>query len=180
LFVDHIAVLTTDLRRQSDALPSSCRKEAIESFPAEGTREQYVELAERVPRLLLLQPIGAGPYSRALKKRGPGLHHVGVKTQSIKALVPRISELGLLMHPISIQTIEHGVAWLCRPGVPFLIEVAEGKVGADSGAFDLGLPAGHRLPDFVEHMFSNARIHEGSTDHLELKAGDRLVRLPLV
>jgi hypothetical protein len=179
LFVDHIAVLTTDLGRLSDALPAFCRKEAIESFPAEGTQEQYVELAERVPRLLLLQPIGAGPYSRALKKRGPGLHHIGAKTQSVKALIPDIREHGLLMHPISIQTIEHGVAWLCRPGLPFLIELAEGKVGADSGAFDIGFPAGHRLPDFAEHLFSNARIHEGSTGHLELKAGDRLVRLVL-
>jgi hypothetical protein len=117
LFIDHIAVLTADLRCLSDALPAFCRKGAIESFPEEGTQEQYVEIAERVPRLLLLQPIAEGPYARALKKRGQGLHHIGVKTPSIKALVPSIREQGLLMHPISIQTLEHGVAWLCRPGL---------------------------------------------------------------
>lgn len=180
MFIDHIAVLTSDLRRQSDALPDFCRKQAIASFPEEGTQEQYVEITERSPRLLLLQPIADGPYSRALKKRGPGLHHLGVTTQSIKALVPRLSEQGLLMHPISIQTLEHGVAWLCRPGVPFLIELSEARVEADFDVFDLGLPTGCRIPDFAAQMFSNARIYEASTDGLEWKAGNRLMRIPFL
>ena len=75
LFVDHIAFLTADLRNLSEMIPTFCRKEAMESFPAEGTMEQYVEITEGAPSLL---------------------------------------------HPISIQTLAQGVAWLCRPGLPFL------------------------------------------------------------
>lgn len=183
MLVDHIAVLTADLHRQSDALPSFCHKEASESFPAEGTQEQYVEFAEQTPKLLLLQPIAPGPYAKALAKRGPGLHHIGVKAPSIEALVPRMREHGLLLHPISIQTIKRGVVWLCRPGMPFLIELMElyeGEVCDNIGAFDLGLPKGSPVPDFAAQLFPNMRMYEASTNCLELQAGERQVRLPLM
>ncbi|PKL76780.1 MAG: hypothetical protein CVV27_08540 [Candidatus Melainabacteria bacterium HGW-Melainabacteria-1] len=180
MIIDHIAVLTTDLRRQSDALPAFCHKQAIESFPEEGTMEQYVEITEQSPKLLLLQAIAAGPYARALAKRGPGLHHLGVKTLSLKALIPSISAQGLLMHPISIQTLEQGVAWLCRPGLPFLIELSEGKVEAAVEPFELGLPTGYPIPDVAAQLFSNAHIYQASTDCLEWKAGTKLMQIPLL
>lgn len=179
MFVDHIAVLTTDLRSVSDPLPDFCRKEPIESFPSEGTQEQYVKLADHTPWLLLLQPIAEGPYARALSKRGPGLHHMGAKTPSIKAQISKMSEHGLLLHPISITTLEQGVVWLCRPGVPFLIELAEGEVAATAPfeAFELGLPSGLKVPDFAEHLFPNVRMYTALTDALELKTNEGLVRL---
>lgn len=177
MFIDHLAVVTADLTRQSEALPDFCRKQAIETFPAEGTQEQYVEFSEQTPRLLLLQPIAAGPYARALAKRGPGLHHIGARTPSIDALVPRLSELGLLMHPISIQTLKQGVAWLCKPGLPFLIELSEGKADSDFEILELGFPTGSQLPVFAEQLFSNARLYSAATDCFELSAGDKQMKL---
>lgn len=180
MFLDHIAVLTADLQRQSDALPAFCRKGAIESFPKEGTQEQYVALTKHSPKLLLLQPIAAGPYARALKKRGPGLHHLGVKTPSIQALVPQLCEQGLLLHPISIQTLAQGVVWLCRPGMTFLIEVSEGRATANFDTLTLGLPQGSHIPDFGQVLFANAQIQAAPTDQLELHVGEKQVSLPQV
>lgn len=57
LFVDHIAILTADLRHLSEMLPTFCRKKTMASFPVEGTMEQSVEITEGAPRLLFLQPI---------------------------------------------------------------------------------------------------------------------------
>ncbi len=193
MFADHIAILTADLRHLSERLPTFCRKEPIESFPAEGTMEQYVEITEGAPRLLLLQPIAEGPYARALKKRGPGLHHIGAKTASLIALIPRLSEQGLLLHPISIQSLAQGVAWLCRPGLPFLIELSEGEAIAEHkthDTFELGLPQNSQspssqspssqIPDFAAQIFANLRIQVNAADELSLKAGNNLIRLPLL
>lgn len=147
------------------------------SFPAEGTREQYVELAARTPKLLLLEPVAPGPYAHSLQKRGPGLHHIGAITPSIQALVPELCALGLLLHPISIQTLKQGVAWLCRPGIPFLIELTEGQTDGEAEAFELGLPTGVHFPDFVAPLFSNMRIYAASSECLELKSSKGTVQL---
>ncbi|MBT9545813.1 MAG: hypothetical protein IV090_10530 [Candidatus Sericytochromatia bacterium] len=155
------------------------------SFPAEGTMEQYVDIPEGAPRLLFLQPIAEGPYARALKKRGPGLHHIGAKTASLQALIPRLSEQGLFLHPISIQTLTQGVAWLCRPGLPFLIELSEGEAFAEhktGDAFELDLPRNSQspsqIPDFAKQIFANLRIQANAEDALSLKAGNNLIRIP--
>lgn len=185
MFVDHIAILTADLRYLSERLPAFCNKEAMASFPAEGTMEQYVDIPEGAPRLLFLQPIAEGPYARALKKRGPGLHHIGAKTASLQALIPRLSEQGLFLHPISIQTLTQGVAWLCRPGLPFLIELSEGEAFAEhktGDAFELDLPRNSQspsqIPDFAKQIFANLRIQANAEDALSLKAGNNLIRIP--
>lgn len=177
MFVDHIAFLSADLHRQSDALPAFCRKQPIASFPAEGTREQYVELAADAPQLLLLQPIAAGPYARALTKRGPGLHHLGATTASIQALVPTLSAQGLLLHPISIQTLAQGVVWLCRPGLPFLIELVERADGPERAACEIGLPKDCHVPDFAEDLFANVRLYTAATAALEVKTSSGVVQL---
>ncbi len=183
MFVDHIAILTAELCHQSEKLPPYCRKEPMASFPAEGTMEQYVEMTEKAPRLLFLQPIAEGPYARALKKRGPGLHHIGAKTTSLKAIVPRLSEQGLFLHPISIETLAQGLVWLCKPGLPFLIELSEGEALAGQEFFEdfvLGLPSHTQIPDSAEPFFSNLRIIANASAGLTLNAGNRQIHIPLL
>ncbi|MGV3527214.1 MAG: hypothetical protein ACO1RX_23565 [Candidatus Sericytochromatia bacterium] len=177
MLVDHIAFLSADLARQSDALPAFCRKQAMESFPAEGTREQYVELAADSPRLLLLEPIAAGPYARALTKRGPGLHHLGATTPSLQALVPTLSAQGLRLHPISIQTLAQGVVWLCRPGLPFLIELVERIGGPEGGSCEIGLPKGVHVPDWATSLFANVHLYSAATNALEVTTRSGVVQL---
>lgn len=179
VFVDHIAVLTSDLEGLSASLPAFCHKHPIESFPSEGTREQYIELAAGAPNLLLLQPIAPGPYARALSKRGPGLHHLGARTASLDAQIPNLSRLGLRLHPISIQTLKQGVAWLCRPGLPFLIELAESAPQAEMTPIELGLPVASALLAQLPEIFSNLSFGPASSASLELRVAERLIRLPL-
>lgn len=177
MFVDHIAFLTADLIRQSEALPDFCQKQEIESFPAEGTQEQYIQLTEQSPKLLLLQPIAEGPYARALAKRGPGLHHLGVSTASIEKRIPQLTQHGLFLHPISIQTLKQGTVWLCRPGMPFLIEVFESDADHHADPFELALPASSQLPESLSDLFSNLQLSLASTEQLELRINQQLISL---
>lgn len=184
MFVDHIAFLSENLTRQSAAL-ANCKKGPIESFPNEGTREQYIEWAPRAPRLLLLQAMESGPYARALQKRGPGLHHIGAQTSSFEALIPSLSSQGLRLHPISLQSMKQGVVWLCRSGMPFLIELSEGMSELHRTTqnieksievpFELGIPAA--IPAFVATLFANLRIVSASGSALELKSAERVLQL---
>jgi len=122
--LDHIAILTTSLEQCIDQLPIGFDPQEIEEQPAEGTREQYVfTQVEDSPTLLFLEPIQPGPYQTAMEKRGPGLHHLGCTTNSLDEAIGHLSNAGLLLHPISLKTYAEGVVWLCRPGVPYLIEL---------------------------------------------------------
>ena len=175
MHVNHVAVLTHTLEAVTSRLPDFCTPLEIEEQPAEGTREQYVNIAgEGAPMLLLMQPVAQGPYMRAMKKRGPGLHHIGGTTGSISALLPRIAEHRLLVHPISLHTIARKEVWLCRPGVPFLVEITEDD-SSDSVMCRLELPAKWPVPPFVRGFFSNLEVHNAADDRICFRVGDRTV-----
>lgn len=175
--VDHIAFVVPDLGVVTDQLPDFCTPLEIEDQPAEGTREQYVDISgDMAPMLLLMQPISDGPYQRALAKRGPGLHHIGCMTPSIDAARPQIEKSRLLLHPISLKTIKRGVIWVCRPGVPFLIEVVE----RETGAFDpcqLQIPAHLTIPNSVRDFFANLTLQPSDDDRFHIITGERIVSL---
>jgi len=118
MVLDHIAVLTTSIERfcAENDLHSS---EPIETFADTGSRELYIDGDASGGRLLLLQPHGAGPYQRALDKRGPGLHHLGVATDDLAAARAQWVACGWQVHPAS-------GAFLFQRGVPTLIELFEG------------------------------------------------------
>ncbi len=184
MFVDHVAVLTEQLKKNSEALPAFCKKEAVETFPAEGTREQYVTLGKDLPRLLLIEPLSEGPYLRALHKRGPGLHHIGATVHSLTSAISVLSSAGLFMHTVSIATLKQGTIWLCRPGMPFLIELTEtnppeSQIPGRQASLSLELPSGSQIPERVVSLFDNLRLDVGTTRHLTLHTGKAQVQLPL-
>ena len=86
--IDHVAVLVADLEAAlRDLTPLGLETGPIEEFPSEGTRECYLGRSDQSAKLLLLTPHGdAGPYARALARRGPGLHHVGLRAASPREL----------------------------------------------------------------------------------------------
>lgn len=133
--LDHIAILVDSLRAASAALPGNFRPGEIEYQPTEGTLEQYVDaVGGNYPSLLLIEAQDEGPYTRAMKKRGPGLHHFGRLTDDIMAALDRLGGQGMLLHPISAKTLARKTVWMCRPGVPFLIELIERTLdGTDDG-----------------------------------------------
>ena len=75
-----------------------------------------------------MQPTKDGSYQRALKKRGPSLHHIAIDVLNLDQFINDISKSGWLLHPNSLESIKDlRVAWLARPGFPALIEVTEVK-----------------------------------------------------
>ena len=175
--VNHIAFLTHELEAVTRCLPDFCTPLSIEFQEAEGTREQYVEVAgESAPMLLLMQPVAEGPYLRAMRKRGPGLHHIGGTVPSLRALLPRIEKHRLLIHPTSVITLAGKLLWLCRPGVPFLIEIQEGfEGGGEVADCRLSLPGNFPVPSFIHGFFSNLHIETSQDNRFHFSVADKIV-----
>lgn len=99
-----------------------------ETFESEGTKEIYVgSYASESGLLLLLEPISEGPYARAMKKRGPGLHHIAIDVLNLTDAVREAQAIGWKLHSASAETMKYGTAWLYLEGVPTLIEVHQKK-----------------------------------------------------
>lgn len=125
--IDHVAVIVRSIEDAVERFGLSADLSAIAEFPGEGTRELYLGGSKLPGRLLLTQPLGPGPYERAMGKRGPGLHHVAFAVPDLGAFTQTIEATGWLLHPASLRTMtEVRQIWLCRPGVRILVEVSEG------------------------------------------------------
>ena len=125
IHLHHIAVLTQSLPEVERSLPQELDRLDVGHFPKEGTKEQYIDLAASGrPSLLLIEAVGDGPYREALRKRGAGLHHLGFVADHLTEAADHFARQRLLLHPTTLKTLEQGVIWMCRPGVPFLVEIS--------------------------------------------------------
>ena len=178
---NHIAVLVRDLEKVTRTLPSFCVLHEQEDQPADGSTEQHVDIgSEGWPPLLLIQPVAKGPFLSAMHKRGPGLHHLGCITTDLDAAVRQAAEHRLLLHPISLSTYARGFVWLCRPGVPFLIELMRAPAErAPLLPCRLHLPQHVAVPDYVRTVSSNLVIENAPDSHLAIVCGDRHVAIDL-
>lgn len=126
--INHVALLVPSVKKAADHLRSFDFKIGpAEQWECEGTLEIYVgdTKAERAT-LLLMEPIKEGAYTRAMSKRGPGLHHIAIDVLNLDSYIDSISGSGWLLHPKSIHMMkETRTAYLARPGMPTLIEVQE-------------------------------------------------------
>lgn len=127
--LDHVALLVRDIESaRSVAASWGFPLQNLESFEGEGTTETYVGEPSRGARVLLMEASGPGPYQRALQKRGPGLHHIGVKVLSMAKFLAKLEGTGWFIHPKSVRAIQNGgTIYLARPGAPLLIEVSEAQ-----------------------------------------------------
>lgn len=67
--------------------------ETIEEVPAEGVRVALIPCGES--HIELLEPMNeASPIAKFLEKRGPGIHHVCLSTDDVKADDGRLREAG--------------------------------------------------------------------------------------
>lgn len=120
----HIAILVPSVRKAADYL-SQFKFEIGEEESFEETREIYVQ-ADKRNSLLLMEVKSSGSYQRALKKRGPGVHHLAIDVLDIEKFLSSLSGSGWLLHLNSLKTIKNNrTAYLARPGFPALIEVQE-------------------------------------------------------
>jgi hypothetical protein len=151
--LDHAALLVRSLEALLPSLRArGWEPEAIRSYAKEATRETYVTArgagAQAPGRLLLVEPAGEGPYARALSRRGPGLHHLGLTAPDLSAFAAGLPGSGWFVHPFSLRGgATLGDLWLFRPGFPALVEVFPGAPSGQPPALLQGvdLPAAGAL-----------------------------------
>jgi methylmalonyl-CoA/ethylmalonyl-CoA epimerase len=168
---DHVALLVRSLERTLAHLaPLGLPTGPIEDFPGEGTREVYLGADDQPGRLLLLQALGTdGPYTRALAKRGPGLHHVAFTVADARAFVG--AHPGWLLLPHSLDSHSGSrTLWLGRPGVGTLVEVHHGTMTY------AGDPVVERLEVCVEPG-GRASLVTGLSGSTEIVAGAGRMRI---
>lgn len=131
--LSHLALLVPSVDHAAAVLRSyGFEPAAAEVWEGEGTKEIYVGLPA-ANALLLMEPAKPGAYERALKKRGPGLHHFAVDVPALEPFLTSIAGSGWLMHLNSVRTLQaHRTVYLARPGFPGLIEVQEKEPRADA------------------------------------------------
>src|SRR5688572_10707086 len=129
----HVAFLVRSLADSARTIESHRLKpNPFEEFEHEGTSECYFGPDDQSARLLMVEAILDGPYRRALLKRGPGLHHLGVDVVDLEAYAEQLASAGWLLHPKSLTTIaKQRTAYFARPQTPFLVEARETRTAGD-------------------------------------------------
>lgn len=172
---NHIAILVRDIDAISRVLPQACTLHASEEQPTEGTRERYITVGDDddAPSLLLVQAVADGPYATALHKRGPGLHHIGCVCSDIDREVADGQIGRMLLHPTSLHMRQFGVVWLCRPGVPYLVELMENPEDSAKtyGKAAILLPVGIAIPPFASALSSNLTVEAGCSPAIRVILG---------
>ena len=136
--LNHIALLVPNVVKSAEYLRQFGFKIGpAEKWDGEGTLEVYVgDLNSEMANLLLMEPTKEGAYTRAMAKRGPGLHHIAIDVLDLETYIEELSGSGWLLHPKSLKMIKHSqTAYLARPDVPTLIEVQQREILKDSPLF---------------------------------------------
>ena len=158
--IDHVALLVPRIEPVLEKLGDLAAEAGeIEEFPSEGTRELYVGGEGRVARLLLMQARGgAGPYARALAKRGPGLHHVALLVPDLDAFLAGVR--GWLVHPACLPGLASTrTLWLARPGISTLVEVQEAEPGSGEPVVEqVEIPASGELAELLDLRVGEERV----------------------
>jgi catechol 2,3-dioxygenase-like lactoylglutathione lyase family enzyme len=88
----HVALLVPSVRKAAEHLRSfGFHIGEEEEWEGEGTLEVYVERGLG-NSLLLMQPLRAGAYRRALEKRGPGFHHFAIDILNLENYLSSLAD----------------------------------------------------------------------------------------
>jgi hypothetical protein len=123
---NHVALLTRSVDQAAEKLARMGFKLGQKQcFASEGTAEIYVEHEFR-NSLLLIEPIGPGPYQRAIEKRGPGIHHIAIDVLNVAEFLKDIESSSWQVHPFGANHLTPTkTRYLFCPGFGALIEVQE-------------------------------------------------------
>ena len=182
--LNHVALLVRSVDRTAAALAAfGFLVGPREVWDGEGTAEIYVGADGLAARLLLMEPVKEGAYTRAMTQRGPGLHHLAVDVADLEGFVDGLAGSGWLLHPKSLHTArETKTAWLARPGTKTLVEVQQRQVVANAAPFltALELPASARERTMLAALGTPAVRPSPDGDAWIATAGHRLKLADLV
>lgn len=171
----HVAILVPSVRKAADHLRRFDFEIGEEDvFPE--TREIYVQGSER-NSLLLMEARDTGSYRKALRKRGPGIHHLAIDVLDLEGFLSSIAGSGWFLHLNSLQTMkDFRSAYLARPGFPALIEVQEKAELMDGPLFVDGvtLPFDPGLARLVKSVGLDQTVTPGNPS---LRAGGKQIEL---
>jgi methylmalonyl-CoA epimerase len=93
--VDHIGIAVRSIveaRKLYEAM--GLHVESIEEVPYDGVRVAMIACGET--HIELLEPLSAdSPVAKFLEKRGPGIHHICLETDDVRAAGDRLREEGV-------------------------------------------------------------------------------------
>jgi len=132
--VDHVAIAVRSIeeaRALYEALGLAV--EMIEDVPQEGVRVAFLRCGET--RIELIEPLSdESPVAKFLEKRGPGLHHLCLKSDDVRADDATLRAAGFqLLRPE--PTLGAGGAYVQfvhpKSSGGVLLELAEGEHGSE-------------------------------------------------
>jgi len=160
IILDHIALVVNSVDKSILKLKDyNFAIGEVNEFPSEGTKEVYITNQHEYGKLLLMEPISAGPYQKALLKRGTGLHHIAINVESIEKYLDSLSGSGWYLHLHSFSSLKHGTAWLSRANTPLLIEVHEVENCSDE----------HSAALMIEKILINLPVNSKLLESLQIK-----------
>ncbi|HKG12165.1 MAG TPA: methylmalonyl-CoA epimerase [Pyrinomonadaceae bacterium] len=93
--VDHIGIATRSIEESLSFWRDALGLEVKHTETVEGQGVRVAMLPAGEPRVELLEPTGpASPVAKFLEKRGPGIHHVAVRVEDIRAALARLKREG--------------------------------------------------------------------------------------
>lgn len=95
MIIDHIGIATDELDKTTalwrDAL--GLEPDTTEEIASQGVRVAMLPIGES--HIELLEPLTKdSPVGRFLGKRGPGIHHIAIRVDDIRAAMTRLKEKG--------------------------------------------------------------------------------------
>jgi methylmalonyl-CoA epimerase len=94
--VDHIAMLVEDMESLLGVFTGTFNLTISKEvdFPSDKIKVAFVDLGEL--QLEVIQPTGGGtPFARYLETKGPGLHHLALEVDDIRAALQAARDSGL-------------------------------------------------------------------------------------
>jgi len=160
IILDHIALVVNSVDQSIQKLKKyNFAIGEINEFPSEGTKEVYIANQHDYGKLLLMEPISAGPYRKALQQRGAGLHHVAINVESIERYLEMLSGSGWYLHLHSFSSLKYDTVWLARANTPLLIEVHQLDLCSVENSADL----------MVEKVLLNVPVSAHLLNSLQIK-----------
>lgn len=106
--LDHIGIAVPSLEEGTKFYEAlGLVLEATEEVPEQGVRVAFLPVGDT--RIELLEPTGPGsPIAKHLEKRGPGLHHLAVRVDDIRAAMDRLAAAGYRLLSDEPQPGAHG------------------------------------------------------------------------